>query len=37
MLFPANVFKVVLDGSLSSLVSWKVSLPVAGELELDGV
>ena len=29
------VFKASLDGALSNLVWWKVSLPVAGELELD--
>jgi len=28
-------FKVRLDGALSHLVSWKVSLPMAGEVELD--
>jgi len=27
------VFKARLDGALSSLVQWKLSLPVAGELE----
>jgi len=31
------VFKARLDGPLSSLVSWKVSLPVAGGLQLDGL
>jgi len=29
------VFKARLDGALSNLVQWKVSLPMAGELELD--
>jgi len=29
------VFKARLDGALSNLVWWKVSLPMAGELELD--
>ena len=29
------VFKVRLDGALSSLVSWKVSLLMAAGLELD--
>jgi len=29
------VFKARLDGALSNLVQWKVSLPVAGELEPD--
>jgi len=29
------VFKARLDRALSSLVWWKVSLPVAGGLELD--
>ena len=29
------VFKARLDGALSNLVQWKVSLPVAGGLELD--
>jgi len=29
-----EVFKARLDGALSSLVWWKVSLPVAGGLEL---
>jgi len=31
------VFKVRLDGALSSLVWWKVSLPMAGGLERDGL
>jgi len=30
-----EVFKARLDRALSSLVSWKVSLPMAGGLELD--
>ncbi|KAK4805314.1 hypothetical protein QYF61_018061 [Mycteria americana] len=30
-----EVFKVRLDGALSNLVWWKVSLPTAGGLELD--
>ena len=29
------VFKARLDGALSNLVWWKVSLPMAGALELD--
>ena len=29
------VFKPRLDGALSNLVQWKVSLPMAGGLELD--
>lgn len=29
------VFKARSDGTSSSLVSWKVSLPIAGRLELD--
>jgi len=29
------VFKVMLGGALSSLILWKVSLPMAGRLELD--
>jgi len=29
-----TVLKARLDGALSSLVWWKVSLPMAGELEL---
>jgi len=29
------VFKARLDGALSNLVWWKVSLPMAGVLELD--
>jgi len=29
------VFKARLDGALSNLVWWKVSLPMAGELKLD--
>jgi len=32
-----EVFKARLDGALSNLVWWKVSLPMAGELELDGL
>ena len=31
------VFKARLDGALSNLVEWKVSLPRAGGLELDGL
>jgi len=30
-----EVFKAKLDGALSILVKWKVSLPMAGGLELD--
>jgi len=30
-----SVFKARLDGALSNLVWWKVSLPLAGGLELD--
>jgi len=30
-----EVFKARLDGALSNLVWWKVSLPMAGGLELD--
>jgi len=30
------VFKPRLDGAFSNLVQWKVSLPMAGGLELDG-
>ena len=30
-----EMFKVRLDGALSNLVWWKVSLPMAGELERD--
>jgi len=30
-----EVFKATLDGALSNLVQWKVSLPVAGDLEFD--
>jgi len=30
-----EVFKAGLDGTLSNLVKWKVSLPMAGGLELD--
>jgi len=30
-----EVFKARLDGALSNLVQWKVSLPMAGGLELD--
>ena len=29
------VFKARLDGALSNLAQWKVSLPMAGGLELD--
>jgi len=29
------LFKARLNGALSNLVWWKVSLPMAGELELD--
>ena len=32
-----EVSKARLDGALSNLVQWKVSLPVAGGLELDGL
>jgi len=32
-----QVLKARLDGSLSNLVQWKVSLPMAGGLELDGL
>ena len=31
------VFKARLDGALSNLVWWKVSLPMAGGLEPDGL
>jgi len=31
------VFKARLGGALSNLVWWKVSLPMAGGLELDGL
>jgi len=31
------VFKARLDGALSNLVWWKVSLPMAGGLELEGL
>jgi len=31
------VFKGSLEGTLSSLVWWKVTLPMAGELELDDI
>jgi len=31
------VFKARLDEALSNLVWWKVSLPMAGGLELDGL
>jgi len=34
MLLP-EMLQVRLDGALSNLVWWKVSLPVAGGLELD--
>jgi len=30
-----EVFKARLDGALSNVVQWKVSLPMAGWLELD--
>jgi len=30
-----EVFKARLDGALSSLIWWKVTLPMAGGLELD--
>jgi len=30
-----EVFKARLDGALSNLVWWKVSLPMAGGLQLD--
>jgi len=30
-------FKASLDGALSNLVQWKMSLPIAGGLELDGL
>ena len=30
-----EVFKAGLDETLSNLVSWKVSLPMAGRVELD--
>lgn len=30
-------FQGRLDGSLSNVVSWKMSLPVAGDLELDDI
>ena len=30
-----EVFKVRLDEALSNLIEWKVSLPMAGGLELD--
>ena len=30
-----EVFKARLDGALSNLFSWKVSLPMAGDLELN--
>ena len=32
-----GVFKARLDGALSNLVQWKVSLPMAGGLEPDDV
>ncbi|RMC06843.1 hypothetical protein DUI87_16292 [Hirundo rustica rustica] len=32
-----EVFKVILDGNQISLVWWKVSLPMAGKQELDGL
>jgi len=30
-----EAFKARLDGALSNLVKWEVSLPIAGGLELD--
>jgi len=35
--FSLVVFKARLDGALSNLIWWKVSLPMAGRLELDGL
>jgi len=32
---PGEVFKARLDGALCNLIAWKVSLTVAGGLELD--
>jgi len=32
-----EVFKAGLDGALDSVIYWKVSLPMAGMLELDGL
>ena len=32
-----EVFEARLDGTLSSLMEWKVSLPMAGEVEQDGL
>ena len=32
---PLEVFKARLDGALSNLFWWEVSLPMAGKLELD--
>jgi len=32
-----EVFKIRLEGAWSNLVWWKVSLPMAGGLELDGL
>ena len=32
-----EVFKVRLDGALSNLVQWKLSLPMAGVLEVDNL
>jgi len=32
-----EIFNTRLDGALSNLVWWKMSLPMAGELELDGL
>jgi len=32
-----EVFTARLDGALSNVISWKVSLPMAGGLELDVV
>ena len=32
-----EVFKARLDGALVSLIWWEVSLPMQGELELDGL
>lgn len=32
-----EVFKTKLDGTLGNLISWKVSLPMTGGLELGGL
>ena len=32
-----EMFKARLDGALSNLVWWEVSLPLVGDLKLDGV